>query len=106
MYRKMKNAIVCLQEIPIKSNLLPVLKCQWGGEVYLAGESTQHNGVAVLISRNLDVKVTVLATDAIGRYILLKLELDGRNLILLNVYFPTSGMERAQLDLLTDLSDV
>lgn len=106
MYRKLKPAIICLQETHIKSSLLPVLKCQWGGEVYLAGESTQHNGVAVLISKNLDVNVTVIATDVIGRYIALKLEMDGRNLILLNVYFPTSGMERAQLDLLHDLGNV
>lgn len=85
---------------------LPVLQCQWGGEVFLAGDSSQHNGVAVLISKNLGVEVSVIASDVLGRYIVLKLMIDDRSLILVNVYFPTSGLERAQLDLLLELEQL
>lgn len=106
MYRKLKSAVICLQETHIKSCLLPVLKCQWGGEVFLAGESSQQNGVAILISKNLEFKVTVLASDVLGRYLMLQLEIDDRAFILLNVYFPTSGMARAQLDLLAELEQL
>lgn len=103
VYRKLKTAIICLQETHIKSSLLPVIKCQWGGEVFLAGESSQHEGVAVLISKNACISATVLVADMLGRYIALRIEIDGRSFILINMYFPTSGMARAQIDLLSEI---
>lgn len=102
--RKFKSSIFCIQETQWKEIILPVIKCQWGSEgVVIAGDASNMCGVAILASKDLNVKMTVLAQDRCGRFIIVRAKFSQVECIIVNVYFHTSNYERAQVQLLKDL---
>lgn len=103
--KKYRSSVFCIQETHLKESLLPVIKCQWGcNGVILSGDASNMCGVAILLSRDLDAEITVLEKDRVGRFIMVRLKINGVEWILVNVYFPTSNYERAQIQLLEDIS--
>ena len=66
------------------------LKLQQCGydQVYYSSFTTKSRGVAILIRKNLPVKVSKCITDKYGRFVLISASLHGEDLALLNVYCP------------------
>lgn len=101
--KKFRSSVFCVQETHLKESLLPVIKCQWGcNGVVLSGNASNMCGVAAVLPRDLDAEMTILEKDRLGRFIMVRLKINGAMWILINVYFPTSNYEKAQTQLLED----
>lgn len=105
--RKYKSSIFCIQETHFPEHLLPVIKCQWGADgVVLAGDASNMCGVALLCSKDLNVQINIIQKDRCGRYIIAEIIIGVLKWIVVNVYFPTSNYERAQIQLVKNLSEL
>lgn len=60
-------------------------------------------GVALLVSKDLDVKLTVLSKDRCGRFLIVRAKFASMECIVVNVYMNTSNHERAQMQLLGEI---
>ena len=54
---KQKDSITCLQDVKFTTNMEPMVKAEWGGEVAFSSLASNFKGVAIFISNNLDYKV-------------------------------------------------
>lgn len=84
----------------INTVILPIVKCQWGNELFITGNSSQAGGLAVLLSRDLNVKVEILYRDRCNSFMVMKIFRNDESMILVNVYCPTADRELEQLALL------
>lgn len=100
--KRYKRSIICLQETHINSAILPIVKSQWGHEIFVAGNSSQA-GLAVLISKDLQIKVEIISTDRCHNYMIMRLHKGDDSIVLVNVYGPTADREFEQLALLDRL---
>ena len=66
------------------------LKLQQCGfdQVYFSSFTTKSRGVAILIRKNLPLKVSKCVKDKNGRFVLISASLHGQDFALLNVYCP------------------
>ena len=63
----------------------------WGYDLYLAGNSTNSNGVAILFNSTFEHKVHKTIVDPEGHYLILDMELLDKRLTLVNIYGPSAG---------------
>lgn len=59
----------------------------------------------ILIAKGLDVKVEILKIDRLGSFCILRMGWKGKSFILVNVYFPTSCRDLAQVQTLEKLDN-
>ena len=69
--KNMGAKVICLQETHLTNSDLYWLKPIWEGEIFLNGCKTNARGVAILISNNIEHKVSHSEGDAIGNMLLL-----------------------------------
>lgn len=101
--KKYKRSIICLQETHINSAILPIVKCQWGRDLFVLGDSTQAGGLAVLMSKDLNIKAELIGKDRCNRFMIVRLSKREDSIILVNIYSPTADREFEQLALLDRL---
>ena len=63
--------VICLQDTHLTNPNLHWCKTIWEGEIFLNRCKTNARGVAILISNNIDYKVSPSEGDAIGNMLLL-----------------------------------
>ena len=63
----------------------------WGYECILNGNITDSNGVAVLFKNNFDFRLHTVIRDDEDKYIILDIEMLGKQMTLVNLYAPSSG---------------
>lgn len=102
-FRNYRSFICCLQETHVPECLKPVIKCQWGGQVIVSGDSSTAGGLITLVSKDLDVNIEVIAVDRLTYYCIMRVTLNGKTFILVNVYIPVSNQERTQIQTLRNL---
>lgn len=95
--KKYKRSIICLQETHINSAILPIVKCQWGHDLFVAGDSSQAGGLAILLSKDLHIRVEVIKMDRYHRFMIVRLHKGEDSIILVNIYNPTAEFERLAL---------
>jgi len=94
-YIRKKHTDVCfLQETYSTNGIECQWKNQWGGDVYYSHGTNHSKGVMILIKPGLDMNVKNCIIDEKGRYILLDVNLQGENVLLLNVYAPNLEQEQ------------
>uniref|UniRef100_H3AY02 exodeoxyribonuclease III n=1 Tax=Latimeria chalumnae TaxID=7897 RepID=H3AY02_LATCH len=83
--------IVFLQETYMDISLVSKLKARWVGWVFSSSFDSKSKGVAILISRK--VSFTELEVDRYmeGRYLIIRCIIEGSELVLVNIYTPTSN---------------
>ena len=59
-----------------------------GGEIYFSHGQRNSKGVMVLINNNFDLNVQIVQTDPQGRWIILNMLLDNKQIWLINLYGP------------------
>lgn len=84
------------------------LKLQQCGfdQVYFSSFTTKSRGVAILIRKNLPVKVSKCIKDKYGRFVLITASLHGEDFAPLNVYCPPCHPLHFLMEAFTKLSDL
>ena len=80
--------IICLQDTHINPKLDSFIKSEWGFEAYFSSYTTNSRGVMVLLNNTFEHKVNRVKTDKNGNFIILELNIDGKNITLVNLYGP------------------
>ena len=81
-------SIYCLQDVHFTSNMEKHLYSQWNSNCYFSYSRSNARGVAILFSRNIDVKVHQTHVDENGNYIILDLTFNSKRFSLINIYGP------------------
>ena len=68
---------------------------EWGGEFYSSHVSNFSKGVAILIKPKLKLDLKIIEKDTDGRFLIAELKADEKKLLLINIYTPNSGKQRA-----------
>ena len=55
--RKKKFSIYCLQDVHWDKEFENMIRSEWGYEAYVAGNTTNSRGVAILMNNNFEFKV-------------------------------------------------
>ena len=87
--REQRYDIYFLQETHLLTETENHLRASWGYNVWLAGATTNTNGVAILFSPTFEYKLYNTRRDPNGCYIALDIELLNKRLTIINIYGPT-----------------
>ena len=63
-------------------------KNEWGSEIIMAHGSSNSCGVAILVKKGVDCTIHSKILDPLGRYVILKAEINNKMYVLINVYAP------------------
>ena len=99
------NGICFLQETHSTEKVETSWSKEWGGTIFYSHGSSNSAGVAILISPQLSDTITINGFNSVidGRIIVLDVTVQGKNMILINVYAPTKDKAKEQLELLNTL---
>ena len=81
-------AIALLQETHSTKNTEHIWKSEWGFEAFFSGNISNSCGVAILINNNFQSKIIFEKEIVEGRVVSVKLEIDGIEFIIINIYGP------------------
>ena len=88
--RRKRADIVLLQETHSTGDMEKTWKGDWGGNVYFSHGKSNARGVCIMVRKGLDFEVEKEVSDNSGRFILLKANLEGENVYVVNVYAPNN----------------
>ena len=86
--RSKKFNIICLQDTHINPKLDAFIKSEWGYEAYFSSYTTNSRGVMVLLNNTFEHKVNRVKQDRNGNFLILDLNIDGKNITLVTLYGP------------------
>jgi exonuclease III len=78
----------------------------WGGKKFFANGTSRKRGVAILLPKDMEYEVLDEKKDPDGRYLALKVEIEGKIYGLINGYAPTSDLLQEQLVWLSKISAI
>ena len=88
-YLKEKSfEIALLQETHSTEREENFWQTQYGGKIYYSHGTSNSKGVAILLSRQTKAKLISIRKDNAGRWILIKVDYEGEELNVLNIYAP------------------
>lgn len=88
LLRTRKYNIVCLQDVHLENKVEKYIKGEWGYNLYLNDISSNRRGVMILINNNLEQEVGRSIRDQDGNYIIIEITIQGKAIILVNIYGP------------------
>ena len=71
-------------------------KNEWGGEILFSHGSPNSCGTAILIRNNTNYSVLSTTRDPLGRFIILKIQIDDKVYVLVNIYAPNKDKDLIQ----------
>ena len=83
---KQNHHIIFLQESYCSKDLEPIWENEWGGKAFFSHGTNHSKGVITLINPSLNCKVVKVISDIQGRFIILKLSLEEKVIVLVNIY--------------------
>ena len=83
-----KPDILCLQDTHWLSTDIKEIKKIWEGECILNDNRSNSRGVAILLGKNFEYKMSEITSDKLGNMISVSLKIDSFSLKLINVYGP------------------
>ena len=93
-FLKLNNYSICfLQELHCEEKTYDIWKKEWGGEIFLSGNSRNSAGVGILVHSKLSCDVIEYKTIIDGRMQLLKLNINYKDILLLNLYAPNNAKD-------------
>ena len=102
--KKKGGEIVLLQETYSTPDIEDVWRRDWSGQMFFSHYTNHSRGVLILVAPQVDFKIEAIKSHVDGRYIFLKGVIQGLNLLLGNIYFPTRDKVKEQMAFL-DLID-
>lgn len=103
--RAKKYNIICLQDVHINSKLESFIKAEWGNDIFFSSYTTMSRGVMILINNNFDQKVKRVKTDKNGNYIILDMDIQGKQITLVNIYGPNEDNPHFYENLIQKISE-
>ena len=94
--RKQKADFVFLQETHSKKETEVQWKNEWDGEILFSHGSPNSCGTAILIRNNTNYSVLSTTRDPLGRFIILKIQIDDKVYVLVNIYAPNKDKDLIQ----------
>ena len=94
--RKRKADIIFMQETHLKDELEKQWKNEWGGTMFCSHGSPNSCGVAVLIRNGFNCSIQESIIDPMGRFIILKVEIEDQVYLLVNIYTPNKDKNIAK----------
>lgn len=105
--RQQKNDIYFLQETHLMNNMENLVRSTWGYNVWLAGATTNSNGVAILFNSTFEYKLYNTLRDPNGCYIALDIEILNKRITMINIYGPSDRDTPGFIDkIVTVLNDI
>ena len=89
--RKLKHDIYFLQESHLLERDENFIRSAWGYNCFLAGNSKNKKGVAILFNNSFEYKIHNVFKDREGCYLILDITILNKKLTLCNVYGPSEG---------------
>ena len=83
--------ICCLQETHFRSRDIYRLKAKGWKKVFHANGNQKKDGVAILISDKIDIKIKNVTKDKEGHYIMTMGSIQEDNITIVNLYVPNIG---------------
>ena len=90
------QGIFLLQECHSNANQEHIWKQDWDGEIFFSHGESNCRGVAILVSKNLDVNIDSITIDTEGKFLLLDCRISNIKYILVNLYAPTADKKLKQ----------
>ena len=88
-YLRNKNfQICCLQDTHFTESLEPYIRSEWGGNIIYNSYTSNSRGVCILFSNNFEYKILRTQADGAGNYMIVDMEIEGKQLTLVNIYGP------------------
>ena len=85
---KQKHHVIFLQGSYCSKELEPIWENEWGGKAFFSHGTNHSKGVITLINPSVNFKVEKVIPDKQGRFIILKLSLGEKVIVLVNIYAP------------------
>lgn len=92
-----EKGIIFLQETYSSKEIESQWTDEFKGEIIFDHGTSHSRGVAVLLGSKLDYKIVDKEISNEGRFIILKLEIQGQECVLINSYLPNSEKEQVVL---------
>lgn len=86
--RSKKYNIICLQDVHLQNEMEKYIKAEWGYNIFMSSFSRNSRGVMVLMNNNFEHKVERVKIDPNGNFVILDLNIEGKNITLVNLYGP------------------
>ena len=103
--RSKKYNIICLQDVHINEKLETFIKAEWGYDIFFSSYTTMSRGTMVLLNNNFEQKVKKVKTDKNGNFIILDMEIQGREITLASIYGPNEDNPNFYENLLRNIAD-
>ena len=87
-FTDIKPDILCLQDTHWLSNDTKLVKSVWTGECILNGHKTNARGVAILLNKTFEYKISSTEADSLGNLLSVILKLGDQTIHLINIYAP------------------
>ena len=84
------SGIFLLQETHSDISGEPMWNNEWESKIFFSHGQPNSRGVAVLVSRDIDLTINNCDKDDFGRYLLIDCEIKNNRYILVNLYAPTT----------------
>ena len=91
--RKKRADVIFLQETHSKKEIELQWRNEWGTEMILSHGSPNARGVAILLNKGVDYCIQSKIIDPLGRFIIVKVEIEHNLYVLINVYAPNKDKE-------------
>jgi exonuclease III len=105
-HHNVHEKILFIQETHVTKNKESWWSKDWPGKKLFSNGTSRSRGVATLLPKNLEYILHKEILDPNGRFVALKLEIDGTMYGLINGYAPTSDHLPEQLDWLRQITEV
>ena len=86
--RSKAYCIYFLQDTHFEQKMENYILAEWGYEGYFSSYKSNSRGVAILFNNNFEFKVKKILKDKSGNYIIMLVEIQGENVLLVNIYGP------------------
>ena len=91
---KSNNYSICLlQELHCEEISYDLWKREWGNDMFLSGNTSNSAGVGILINTNFNYKIQSYNNIINGRMQSLKLNINEKDIMFLNIYAPNNAVE-------------
>lgn len=88
--RNNNHDIFFLQEVHCKTSEYKKWKLEWGSDAYFNGNSSNSAGTCILLKKNNNFKIIEHKEIITGRLQCLNIEIEERNIMLINIYGPNT----------------
>ena len=86
--KKLQDDVIFVQETHCMTSIQNMWRNEWGGQIIFSHGENDARGVMIMFKPNLKVKCKQISYSVDGRYLICDVNIEGQDLMLVNVYAP------------------